>query len=156
MSTVGHQIVEGALGAGELVAPSGPHQVEVTVVDADRLGVVVTGVRVRGPVADPVAAADRLQAHLRPGGEALRVNERAPELGGATLRSPRRGDGRYFEVRVDGQGAELQRQRVGPDGQRQAEPFGLTREQLGEAIDALAGALGEAAFTPATNVTIDI
>lgn len=145
MSTVGRQLVAGPLPAGQVAAPAGAHQVEVGVVDADRLGVLVEGVRVRGPVADPIGTAERLQEHLRPGGEALRISERAPELGGATLRSPRRGDGRYFEVRVDSQGAELQRQRVGPDGHRQAEPFGLTREQLGEAIDALTGAMVGAA-----------
>jgi hypothetical protein len=141
MSTVGQRLADGPLPVGQVEATAGPHQVEVAVVDADRLGVLVDGVRVRGPVADPVATAERLAEQLRPGGEPMRVNERAPELGGATMRSPRRADGRYFEVHVDGQGAELHQQRVGPDGQRQREPFGLTREQLGQAIDALTGAM---------------
>ncbi|MDP2307629.1 MAG: hypothetical protein Q8P18_16520 [Pseudomonadota bacterium] len=112
---------------------------EVDVVEVDRLGVSVRGVRVREATArtrgggDVVGHARRLPEALGVLGEKVVPVEVDPTLGGAVLRSkPRRQE--YFEVRSDGREVSVEKLRRGPEGRARV-PFTLTREQLGRLVD---------------------
>ncbi len=128
---------------GAAAAEHGAARATVDVVDADRLGVVVERLRVDAGPGDIAGRARRLAEGLRPAGERLRAVEVAPELGGATLRSDPEDmhGGRFFQVDVDGEGAEITRHRAVRGEPRVREAFGLTREQLGRVVDDLARGL---------------
>ncbi len=126
------------LVTGVVEVDNGSVHAEVDVVDLDRLGVSVRGVKVRaqtrGDVVDQAArlpdALDALPVPLRP----IEVD---PVLGGAVLRSaPRRRE--YFEVRTDGREVSVEKLRAGPGG-RAPVPFTLTREQLGRLVEGVGG-----------------
>lgn len=126
--------------------------VEVDVVEAGPVGVVVERLRVRPHDPAPLGARSRALARgLRPGGDRLVAVEVDEALGGATLRTDPRDlrGGRFFEVAVDADGAELRRHQVGDDGARAPAPFALTRDALGRAIDQMAAVPDES--LPATH-----
>jgi len=132
---------------GRARAEEGGVAVEADVRDADRLGATLDGVVVRDPGGGSVARqAAAVPERLKALGEPLTPVEVDPRLGGAVLRTPAGAmdAGRFWEVAIgaDGREARLGRFRVGPDGARRAEPFTVTREALGRAVDGLAGALG--------------
>lgn len=139
--------LDGALRKGTVRVGQGGWTVEVEVTDADRLGVSVRGVRVRGPErGDVVGQAQRLPEALGVLPDRVRPLEVDPALGGAVLRSrvrtPREGGAReYFEVRTDGREVSVEKLRAGPNG-RAAVPFTLTREQLGRLVDDVGEAIG--------------
>ncbi len=110
-------------------------QAEVDVVDADRLGVRVKGVRIRRDrVVDVEQEARALPDRLRSLSEPVEPVEVAPDLGGATLRSkPHRGE--YYEVDVEPRGVDIRRNRVDEHGERHATDWTMTREQLDRLID---------------------
>ncbi|MDP2313952.1 MAG: hypothetical protein Q8P41_13680 [Pseudomonadota bacterium] len=115
---------------------------EVDVVDLDRLGVSVRGVKVRtaGP-GDIARQAERLPGALEGLVEKVRPVEVDPALGGAVLRStPRRRE--YYEVRTDGREVSVEKLRAGPEGRARV-PFTLTREQLGRLVEGVGGVLTE-------------
>jgi hypothetical protein len=115
-------------------------QAEVDVIDLDRLGVEVERVRVKTPAAGDLAGRARaLASSLRPSGERLVPVEVDERLGGGVLRTARediRGR-RFFQVDLDPDGAEFGRYRVDDAGDRHPERFTVTREQLGQIVDAL-------------------
>ena len=78
-------------------------------------------------------------------GERMRAVEVVPDLGGAVLRSDPEDmvEGRYWELGVgeDGRTAELERWKVGEQGQRSREPYTVTRGDLGKIVDGLAEGL---------------
>ncbi len=136
------EALDGAIsGRGRVEAEDAAgRRVRADVLDEDRLGVQIERLRVEAPGGIPERV-DRIAADLRPGGERLVPIEVDARLGGGVLRTrtdEMRGR-RYFEVEVDAEGAGLGRYRVEEDGTRTAEPFTVTREQLGRLVDTLAG-----------------
>ena len=130
-------------GSGTVAVGNGGAEVDVT--DVDRLGVSVTGVRVRrkGPV-DVAREAERLAGGLRCLPERLTPTEVAPSLGGAVLRTrpdelDHRDDGlEFFELNVSSGGeTDLKRVRVAPDGERSSGRWTMTRDGLGRLLDDL-------------------
>jgi hypothetical protein len=116
---------------------------EISVRDTDRLGVVVDHIEVKGVAGALDVRSERIAASLRPVGERLIPVEVDPKLGGAILRThpeDMRG-GRFFQVDIGSDRAKLTRHHVDQAGARQAQQFGLTRDQLGELLDELEGAL---------------
>ena len=146
------QALEAALHAAS-IAPDGPTTVEAesngthvqaTVHDADRLGIVVEGVRVRAGPGDLRKRTQRLEG-IRPAGERMRAVEVSPSLGGSKIRT-RTDDirnGEFFEIDVRADGAELQRYRKTAGGCRVIEPFTVTRKHLGNLVDQIADALDD-------------
>ncbi len=134
---------------GKAESEHGHARAEVAVVDADRLGVVVERVRVSRTGDAPVSGiAERVHAiarDVRPGGDRLVPVEIAPELGGGTLRTApdRLRGGRFFQIDVDKRGAEVHRYRADPTEGRVAEPFTMTRDELGRLVDDLVETLDE-------------
>ncbi|MES2643982.1 MAG: hypothetical protein V4850_31120 [Myxococcota bacterium] len=130
------------LTPGVVKVDHGGVHAEVDVVEADKLGVSVRGVKVRtdgkGNVADQAA---RLPGALGALADKVRPVEVDTTLGGAVLRSRVRRQ-EYFEVRSDGSEVTVEKLRRGPDG-RAAVPFTLTREQLGRLVEDVGEALGE-------------
>jgi len=119
----------------------GASRAEVDVVDVDRLGVSVHGVRVRGADrGDLRRCVEALPDALDALPEAVAPVEVDFTLGGAVLRSPTR-KREFYEVRTDGQEVSVEKLRVGPDGRARV-PFTLTREQLGRMVEGVGGALG--------------
>lgn len=126
-----------SLAPGSVELDVGGVHAEVDVVEVDRLGVSVRGVRVREMVAraqgDVVGHARRLPDALGVLGEKVLPIEVDAALGGAVLRSkPRRQE--YFEVRSDGREVSVEKLRRGPEGRARV-PFTLTREQLGRLVE---------------------
>lgn len=117
---------------------------EVDVVDADRLGVRVRGVRVRrNAQVDVAKEAEALPKRMRSLGDPVKPVEVAPSLGGARLRSaPRRGE--YFEVDVEPDQTHIRRTRVDEDGERHPTDWTMTRDQLDRLIDEAHGDDGDA------------
>lgn len=111
---------------------------EVEVVDVDRLGAVVEGIRVRGAPADVGERARAISEAVRPAGDHLVPVEVDKGLGGAILRSQpddvRRG---FYEVRVDPESAELSGHKLTSEGKRLRVPYTWTRDQLGRVVDGL-------------------
>lgn len=134
-------------GSGTVTVDHPTAEIEAEVVDSGPLGVRLDKLRVAprttGPI-DLVRRTHDIASRLRPGGERLEAVEVDPQLGGGTVRTDRRDlrGGRYFQVDVGPGGeAELHRVRVDPgSGERQREPFALTREHLEELVDGLAAA----------------
>lgn len=127
-------------GKGTVEVESDGKKARADVVDADRIGVVIDRVRVDGAKGNVGDRSRRLADNLRPGGERLVPVEVDEGLGGGTLRtSPDEvNEGRYYQVDVDKEGAELSRHRADAQGKRSNEPFTVTRDQLGEIVDTMA------------------
>lgn len=137
------QLVPGMPGGAVQASAPGGSAAEVEVVEVDRLGVSVRGVRVRGAAAGTVEGqARRLPDALRGLPDRLVPLEVEPRLGGAILRSDPEDvhEREYFEVRTDGREATVERVRGGT-GERL--PFTLTREQLGHLVDRVSDAMPE-------------
>jgi len=115
---------------------------EIDVVDVDRLGVRVRGVRVtRERAVDVVEEANRLPEQLRALPDRVAPVEIAPALGGARLRTrpdELRG-GEYFEVDVEPRRTSIRRTRLHEDGTRQPSDWTISREQLDRLIDETTG-----------------
>ena len=98
---------------------------------------VVDRLRVEGQAGDLRQRSEAVVAALRPQGERLHTVELDLALGGAVLRSipqdMRRG--RFFQVDLDATGLELHRHARSRAGGRSAEPFALTRDELGRIIE---------------------
>ncbi len=119
---------------------------EAELTDCERIGATVDRLRVRHEQSgDLQAQADAMTRGQRGLGERLRQVEVEPSLGGAVLRSEPEdmSDGRYWEVSVgeEGRQAELERWKVGEQGQREREPYTVTRGNLGKIVDGLAEGL---------------
>jgi hypothetical protein len=127
-------------GPGQVTVERGGHDATIDVLDADRLGVRIRGLRVRcEQPRDVVDEAAALPDRLRALPDRVRAVEVDPALGGASLRSiPEEMRGDYFEVDVRPHETEVRRTRV-VDGERQPADFTLTREQLDRLIDQVAG-----------------
>lgn len=128
------------LRPGSVSASAGGASATAEVVDVDRLGVSLRGLRVTVPGRSlPEAVGALPEAVGRALGEPLVVTEVAPTLGGAVMRSPvDPADREFYEVRTDGEQASVERWRVGEDG-RERVPFTLTRKDLGRVVEGLGG-----------------
>lgn len=127
-------------GSGTVEVDRGGHSAEVDVIDVDRIGVRVKGVRVRhdGPV-DVEREASALPDRLRSLPEPVGPVEIAPELGGAKLRGTPDRQQRYFEVEVEPDRTHIHRTQVNDDGEREETDWTMTRDQLDRLIDETAG-----------------
>lgn len=124
-------------GPGTVEVPTEKGRAEVDVAEVDRLGVRVRRVKVERERRDVAEEARALPERLRALPDRVEPQEVAPELGGAILRTvPEEVRGRYFEIDVRPEHAEVRRVRV-DDGERSAEDFVLTREQLEQLVDEL-------------------
>jgi len=128
-------------GAGTVEVDRDGGSAEVDVVDADRIGVRVKGVRVRhdGPV-DVEREARALPDRLRSLPDPVEPVEVAPDLGGAILRGDPDSQRRYFEVDVQPDRTDIHRRQVGDDGERHEADWSMTRDQLDRLIDEAGGA----------------
>lgn len=118
---------------------------EVDVVEVDRLGASIRGIRVTAPERGSVVGqAARLPEALRTLPERIVPVEVDGRLGGAVLRSaPEEMEGpEFYEVRTDGRTASLERLRRGSDGPERV-PFTVTRDQLGRIVDRMGAAMPE-------------
>lgn len=123
---------------GTVRAAEGGVEVEVDVLDVDRLGVKCSRLRVHraGPL-DVAEVAEGLPDRVRALGEALVPVEVDPGLGGAVLRSEPE-DHEFYELGVQASGdLELRRWKGGPGVDREPADFTLTRKQLGRLVDEL-------------------
>ncbi len=142
--------------SGRVKAESGGSIVEVDVVELDRLGARVGGIKVRrGKPGDVATQAMAAPGNLRHLGEGLTPIEVEPSLGGAVLRSaPEEMDGGEFwqlSIGDSGREAELGRYQVGKSGKREQKPFTLTREHLRRTVDGMEHALeGRSQTEPST------
>lgn len=127
-------------GSGTVEVDRDGRSAEVDVVDVDRIGVRVKGVRVRhdGPV-DVEREARALPERLRSLPDPLHPVEVAPDLGGAILRGAPDRDRRYFEAEVEPDRTRIRRTRVGDDGEREEADWTMTRDQLDRLIDEVGG-----------------
>lgn len=145
------QALDAAPQGGEIAVAGDGWSARIDASKVGPIGVVVDRLRVEGQPGDIERRAQAIAKDLRPQGERLDAVEVAPGLGGAILRTrpeDLRG-GRFFEVDLDQDGAGLSRQRCKAEGGRQAEPFSLTREELGRVVDTL----GEILSTESTGPT---
>ncbi len=125
-------------GTIELERPGG--STEVDVVDVDRIGVRVKGVRVRRDRDTDIAQeATALPDRLRTLPDKAHPVEIDPTLGGARLRTqPDRGR-EYFEVDVEPRRTDIRRTRIDDKGTRHASDWTMTREQLDRLLEEAAG-----------------
>lgn len=124
-------------GPGTIDIPTDKGRAEVDVVEADRLGVRVSRVKVERSERDVAQEAHALPGRLRSLPDRVEPSEVAPGLGGAILRTvPEEVRGRYFEVDVRPHHTEVRRVKV-TDGERDGDDFVLTREQLEQLVDEL-------------------
>jgi hypothetical protein len=118
-------------------------EAEVTVVEADRLGVRVRGVSItRERPIDVSEEAKNLPERLRSLPERVAPVEVDAGLGGARLRTPPdelRGGREYFEVDVAPSRTSIRRTRVSDGGEREETDWTMTREQLDRLIDETTG-----------------
>ena len=128
--------VDRRLQPGTVTADCGDRGALIEVVDADRLGVVVKGVRVSRAGRPLEEAVVRLPEALS---EALRrrfhLTEADLALGGAVARTGVE-DQTFFELRTTGPDATLERWQV-REGARERLAFPLTREDLGRVVRAM-------------------
>lgn len=122
---------------GTTTASAGELTVEVSAADADRIGVVIDAIRVRGGSGTVSERAERVAARVRPSGQPLVPIEVDERLGGGRLRSPVDGKRRYFEAEVTATEIEIRRTRLLEDNDRQPADLTVTRDQLSELIDQL-------------------
>ena len=118
-------------GTATVADPAG--EVQVDVVEVDRLGVRIRGVAVgHAEAVEVTAEAERLPERLRAIPERLVPIEVSPVLGGATIRTApsdmRRRE--FFEIEVTPTQTEVKRFKVDGDGSRTPVDWTLTREQL--------------------------
>lgn len=128
-------------GATTVHAEAAGGRVEIDVVDADRLGVRVSRVKVeREHPYDVEAAAERWTRELRDLPDRVSPVEVDARLGGATLRSrpEEMRDDRFIDIEIRGRTAEVRRHVRRRGGPREAADFTVTREQLGRMVDDLA------------------
>ena len=132
------EVLDKATGASPVHAEVDGSQVDVDVVDVDRLGVRCSRVRVhRAAPLDVAEVAAELPDRVRALGEALEAVEVDPGLGGAVLRSEPQ-ENEFYELGVQASGdLELRRWRGGPGVDRAPADFTLTRKQLGRLVDEL-------------------
>jgi hypothetical protein len=133
---------------GPVTAEHGGQKAEAEVVDVDRLGATIDRLRLsQAKAGDVRRQVEAMPPRLKALGEPLQPNEVEPALGGAVLRSEPdpTNQNRYWEVNIrNGREASLDRYRVEREtGERQREPFTLTREQLGRVVEGMSDALGE-------------
>jgi len=119
---------------------------EADVVDCERIGATVDRLRLRRQEpGDVQAQADAIAGRMHGLGERVQPVEVEPSLGGAVLRTTPDDmvDGRFYEISVgdDGRQADLERWKIGERGQREREPFTVTRDKLGRVVDGLAEGL---------------
>lgn len=129
-----------ASGSGGPVAVEGEGwTAQVQTEQVGPVGVVVDHLRVQGRPGDVAERAEAVVEALRPGGERLRAVEVDRGLGGAVLRTRERDmrGGRYFEVELGPEEAVVRRHRVRKGEGRTAEPYALTREELGRIVEDL-------------------
>jgi len=120
---------------------------EADVVDCERIGATVDRLRLRREEPGDVhAQAGAIAGRMHGLGERVHPVEVEPSLGGAVLRTTPDDmvDGRFYEISVgdDGRQADLERWKIGEQGQREREPFTVTRDKLGRVVDGLAEGLG--------------
>ena len=130
---------EGKTGTVEIEAEG--RSAEVDVVDVDRIGVQVRGVRVRREQAyDVEAVAEKWPRELRDLPDRVEPVEVDPRLGGAILRSrpDEMRDDTFVEVEVRDDEASVHRLKTQPGGGREKVDWALTRDQLGRMLDDLA------------------
>jgi hypothetical protein len=129
-------------GGEKLTVTSGERRAEVHVIDADRLGVRVRGVRVcRGIAIDVAAEAAALPARTRSIPDPLVQTEVDPGMEYAVLRTDpdQIRHCEFFEVGVYGNGeVDVRRMKVADNGDRERIDWTLSREQLGRLLDELA------------------
>lgn len=126
-------------GSGTIEVDQERGHAEVDVVEADRLGVRVKGVRVhRDKGLEVEHEAKALPERMRSLSEPVEPVEIAPDLGGATLRSKPRDD-RYFEVQVEPTRTDIRRTRVDDDGERHETDWTMTRDQLDRLLEEASG-----------------
>lgn len=124
-------------GPGTIDVPTERGRAEVDVAEVDRLGVRVRRVKVERETRDIAHEARALPDRLRSLPDRVAPSEVAPTLGGAILRTvPEEMRGRYFEVDVRPGHTEVRRVKVS-GGERSADDFVLTREQLEKLVDEL-------------------
>ncbi|MEQ1568692.1 MAG: hypothetical protein ABMA64_23845 [Myxococcota bacterium] len=137
-----HALDSAPAGGGTVEVPRDGGTAEIDLLDVDRLGVRVRGVRVRRDAdVDVATEAARLPDQLRSLPDRVTPVEVAPSLGGARLRTrpeELRG-GEYFEVDVEPRRTSIRRTRVTEDGTREPTDWTLTRDQLERLIDEAAG-----------------
>ena len=129
-------------GPGTVALDRDGGKTEVDVVDADRIGVRVRGVRVhRDRDVDVEREAFALPDRMRSLPDRIEPVEVAPTLGGARLRSrPDEMRGRdYFEVDVAPRRTDIRRTRVDADGERHETDWTMTRDQLDRLLDEAEG-----------------
>lgn len=117
------------------------HTAEVDVVDVDRIGVQVNGVRVRRRDAyDIEVVGETWPDKLRDLPDRVQPVEVDSRLGGASLRSrpEEMRDDTFVEVEVRGSEASVQRLKKQPGGGREVVDWTTTRDQLGRLLDDLA------------------
>jgi hypothetical protein len=126
---------------GKVEVEAGGSSAEVDVVDVDRIGVQVRGVRVRREQAyDVEGVAERWPKELRDLPDRVQPVEVDARLGGASLRSrpDEMRDDSFVEVDVRGSEASVHKLRKKPGGGREAVDWTMTRDQLGRLLDDLA------------------
>lgn len=130
-----------ASGDGVVVeAEAGGSRAEVDVVEADRIGVRVRGVRVTRPEPYDVAEEARgLPEKLRSLDEPVIPIEVDPRLGGAVLRTDpdEVREGEYYELGLDGRRFDLTRKRAEPGKDRENIDWSMTHRQLENLLDEL-------------------
>lgn len=138
MSTPLDDALDALEGTGTVHIDRSSGHAEVDVVDADRIGVRVRGVRVhRDRDVDVGEEAYALPERLRSLPDRIEPVEVAPTLGGARLRSrpdEMRGS-EYFEVDVAPRRTDIRRTRVDDHGDRHEVDWTVTRDQLDRLID---------------------
>lgn len=125
--------------AGDTVeVEAGEARARVDVVDVDRLGVKVRGIRVTRDRDVPLEQlADELPDRVRSLPQRVEPVEVDAGLGGGIFRTPvddRKQD--YFQIDVRGRDADVEHYVV-EDGERRATDFTITREGLGRLVDEL-------------------
>ena len=132
--------LDAAEGPGEIQVDEEAGSATIDLVEADRIGVRVRGVRVGHAPKDMAAEAEALPERLRAIPARLKAVEVDTRLGGASFRTApdqiRRG--RYFELQMRPEETEVKRYRV-VEGERRADEFTLTRDQLRDLIDEVRG-----------------
>jgi len=108
-------------------------------IDARRvgpIGVVVDRLKVVGQSGDIAQRASAIAQRIRPHGERLRAVEVAPTLGGAVLatRPEDMRGGRFFQVDLTDDSAELSHQQRHAAAPRQAASFAITRDELDRVV----------------------
>lgn len=126
--------------SGTIGASADGAQAEVDVIETDKLGVRVAGVRVRrAGDHDVEETARELPDRLRALPERVEPVEVSPGLGGAILRtSPdEMQEDEFFEIGVNGpRDIDLKRYKV-EGGERRPADWTMTRRQLGRLLDEL-------------------